>query len=371
MRIKNVQALLPDGSFALRDIEFTDKITALTEPEKAREGISGEGAILLPGLIDVHTHGACNGDFSDGKAEDLPKMTRYYASHGVTTVLGTTMTLPEEILCRAAAAMKSFAPQDNEAEIWGVHMEGPFLSYEKRGAQCAEYLCSPEEGFFDRVNYASGGKVKLIALAPELPGALPFIERVSKKCRVALGHTACNYGQAAAAFAAGATELTHLYNAMSPLHHRQPGPIAAGSDSGAYAELIADGYHVHPAMIRAAFKLFPQRVILISDSLRCAGMPKGDYELGGQKVTLATGVCTLKDSSTIAGSVITVYDGLVNAVRFGIPLRDAALAATAHPAQALSMKDRGFLAPGMQSDLLLLNKDLSIRKVFLRGRPLN
>lgn len=368
MLIKNANVLLPNGHFSLCDLRFSDVIEEIGH-FSAEEGIDAAGQYLLPGLIDVHTHGAMGSDFSDGPAADMGAMAAYYAAHGVTSFLATTMTLPEETLCRAAKAVTAFEPAADMARCQGLHLEGPFFCYEKRGAQSADFLRAPDIALFDRVSEAAGGRVRLVAVAPELEGALPFIAHAAKTCAVSLGHTACDYDTAAAAFEAGATQLTHLFNAMEGLHHRMPGPIGAGMDAGVYAELICDGLHVHPAAIRAAFALFPERIVLISDSLRCAGMPEGAYELGGQPITLKNGRCTLKDSDTIAGSVITVYDGLVNAAHYGIPLETAAAAGTHNPARALRLENQcGFIAPGLSADLLLLDGSLGIRSVYIAGR---
>ena len=368
MLIKNAYVFFPDGTFAIRDVRFSERIEEIGF-FPGEEGLDASGRYLLPGLIDVHTHGALGADFSDGDAAALPKMARHYAMHGVTTFLATTMTLPEDALCRAGEAIAGFRRKDGEADCAGVFMEGPFLSYEKRGAQCADYLHAPDVSFFERVNRSAGGRVRMVAVAPENEGAVAFIRAVSDRCVVGIGHTAARYDEAAAGFSAGATQLTHLFNGMNEFKHREPGAIGAGMDAGAYAELIADGLHVHPSAIRAAFSLFPGRVVLISDSLRCAGMQDGDYELGGQPITLKNGFCTLRGSDTIAGSVITVHDALQNVVRWGIPLETAVAAATHNPARALRLdKERGFLHPGLRADLLLLEQDLRIRSVYVAGK---
>ena len=368
MLIRNANVFLPDNRFETCDLRFTETITEIGH-FPGDDGLDATGCYLLPGLIDQHTHGALSYDFSDGPEADIHRMAQHYAAHGVTSFLATTMTLPLDTLCRAGQAVAEFTPAPGEADCAGIHMEGPFLSYAKRGAQCADYLHAPDMAFFDQVDAASGHRVRLVTVAPETQGAMDFIRSASKRCTVSLGHTACNYDTAAAAFSAGASQLTHLFNGMNSLLHRDPAAIGAGQDAGAFAELIADGMHVHPSAIRAAFKLFPDKVVLISDSLRCTGMPEGEYELGGQPIMLSDGLCTLKGSDTIAGSVITVHDALKNVVRFGIPLETAAAAATHNPARALGIEqDRGFLSPGLRADLLLLDSALNIKQVFVNGR---
>ena len=296
-------------------------------------------------------------------------LARHYARHGVTSFLATTMTLPGESLLRAAKAIGSFTRGEGEAKCAGIHLEGPFLSYEKRGAQCADYLADPDATLFSEISAASGNLVREITVAPERKNALPFIRETARSCTVSLGHTAASYALATEAFAAGASQLTHTYNGMNPLLHREPGVIGAGMDASANAELICDGLHVHPSAIRAAFRLFPNRVVLISDSLRCAGLSDGEYDLGTQAVTKVNARCTLTGTDTLAGSVITVYDALINVVRFGVPLEAAAAAATIQPARAVRLsKTCGAIRPGAASDLLLLDGGLDRIAVWIDGQ---
>jgi N-acetylglucosamine-6-phosphate deacetylase len=366
MLIKNATVFLPEGRFEKCDVRFEERIVEVGR--LPGEGVDADGLYLIPGLIDLHTHGAKDCDFSDGRPEDMPKMAAHYAQHGVTSFLATTMTLPEDTLVSAAKAIGAYQMGPGMARCMGIHMEGPFFCYEKRGAQCADYLHDPEVAFFDHVNQAAGGAVKLIAVAPELPGAIPFIREVSSRCAVSVGHTSADYDTACQAYDAGATQATHLFNAMPPIHHRKPGVIPAAMDKGAWAELICDGQHVHPAVIRAAFAMFPGRIVLISDSLRCAGMPEGEYSLGGQKVYMKDNLARLKDG-TIAGSVITVMDGMRNVVKFGIPLETAVASATLHPAKAVGLQDAiGAIRPGLLGDVVLLNPDLSIHRVYIGGK---
>ena len=217
-----------------------------------------------------------------------------------------------------------------------------------------------------------GGLIRIVDLAPELPGAADFTRRASGLCTVSVAHTDASYEQAAAVYAAGATHLTHLYNAMPPIHHRTPGVIGAASENEAvYAELICDGYHVHPSAVRMAFKLFPGRICLISDALRCCGMPEGAYELGGQAVFLKGGVARLADG-TIAGSASTLFDCLRRAVSFGVPFDEAVTAATLNPAHQLGCADRlGSIAVGKCADFLVCGEDLSLRAVCLGGERLH
>ncbi len=364
MLIKNAKVFV-GKEFVAGDILFDTKIQAIGTIDGAAD-LDAKGGYVIPGLIDIHTHGAVGEDFSDGKPEGLQPMSDYYAAHGVTAYLATTMTLKEVTLTPAMHAIRDFQ-RNGGAKCAGVHLEGPFLSYARRGAQAAENLHKPDTALFDRLNAASGNQVRQVTVACEEEGAMDFIEYVSQKATVSLGHTSCTYDQAMEAFRRGATHATHLFNVMEPLHHRKPGIVAAALDSGASVELICDGMHLHPAVIRLAHKLYGDKINLISDSLRCAGMPDGDYELGGQPITMKDGKATLTGTDTLAGSSISMLDGLRNAVAFGLPLADAVYAASTAPALATGLSDIGSLEVGKCADLLLLTPELELKAVFVDG----
>ena len=365
VRIGNARVFL-DGAFADGGIEFDGEIAAAGAA--VRGGLDAEGCYLIPGLVDIHSHAAMGADASDGDPEGLVRMARYYAAEGVTAWCPTTMTLDEDELTRALRAIRDFRrPADGAAAV-GVNLEGPFLNPAKCGAQDPGKMCPPDIALFRRLNEASGGAVRLVTVAPELPGAADFIREASACCTVSLGHTAADYDTARAAFDAGARHVTHLYNAMPPLGHRAPGVIAAASDAGATVELISDGLHVHPSAVRLTHRLFGDRLALISDSARCAGMPDGEYTLGGQPITLRDGKATLRGTDTIAGSAIHLMEGLRRAVRFGVPLEAAVTAATRTPARAIGLDGRiGSLAPGRRADFVLLDGALGVRAVFIGG----
>ncbi len=370
MIIGNAKVYL-DGSFREASVTVeNDKITAIG-PAGIPCDVDAKGKYLVPGFVDVHTHGAMNEDFSDGKPEGLVKMSRYYAKNGVTSFLATTMTLKEETLTPAMEAIRGFTRPADGAKCAGIHLEGPFLSYAKRGAQAAENLHAPDAQMFHRLNAASGDQVRLVTVAPEEPGAMEFIREVSKVCTVSVGHTTADYDTAVAAFEAGATHATHLFNAMPAFAHRAPGVVGAAFDKGATAELICDGLHIHPSAIRVAQQLFGKKLVVISDSLRCAGMPDGEYELGGQPIEMRGGKATLLGSETLAGSSANLLAEVKNLVRFGFTLEDAIYAVTAAPAKAVRLdKFIGSIEPGKQADLLLLTEDLELDTVFVDGKPI-
>ena len=364
MLIKNGKVFV-GNTFQDADIEFDKTISAVGSLEGTAD-LDASGCYVVPGFVDIHTHGAVGEDFSDGKPQGLQPIADFYAANGVTSFLATTMTLKEETLTPAMHAIRDFTPVHG-AKCAGIHLEGPFLSYAKRGAQAAENLHKPDVSLFDRLNAASGGKVKLVTVACEEEGALPFIQAVSKTCTVSLGHTTADYDTAMAGFQAGATHATHLYNGMPSFLHRAPRVIGAAFDSGASVELICDGLHIHPSVIRATYQLFGARLNLISDSLRCAGMPDGDYELGGQPIVVKDHKATLLDG-TLAGSSISLLDAVRNVVRFGLPLEAAVYAAATAPAMAVGLKDVGAIELGRAADLVVLDKDLNLVTVFVNGQ---
>lgn len=221
---------------------------------------------------------------------------------------------------------------------------------------------------FHRLNTASGNKVRLVTVAPEEVGAMDFIREVSGVCTVSLGHTTADYDTAVAAFEAGATHATHLFNGMPAFAHRAPGVVGAAYDKGATAELICDGLHIHPSAIRVAYQLFGEKLVVISDSLRCAGMPDGEYELGGQPIEMKNGKATLKDSETLAGSSSNLLAEVKNLVAFGLPLEKAIYAVTTAPAKAARLEHIGAIEAGKQADFLLLNADLELDSVYIDGK---
>ena len=363
-----------DGAFAEGDLCVEgDRIVASADAAAGASGsvevVDASGLYAIPGLVDIHSHGAVGCDFCDGTHESISAITRFEASRGVTAWCGTTMTYPEEKLAGIMRCAAEHAAAPNEAELVGVNMEGPFISPEKVGAQNPAYVQRCDAAMFRRLQEAAGGKIALVDIAPEEPGALEFIDEMADEVRISVAHTCADYDQAAAAFAHGARHVTHLYNAMPGLHHRKPGVIPAALEAGATPEIIADGVHIHPAMMRLAFSMFgANRMILISDSMEAAGMPDGEYSLGGQAVTLRGNRATLHDG-TLAGSATDLMSCMKTAVRqMGIPLEDAVRAASENPARAIGAFDeRGSLDAGKLADIVLLDADLNVKQVVLRG----
>ena len=374
MRIINGSVFDGEG-FVERDVYAADG-RFVEEAARAEDGetVDASGCYVIPGLVDLHFHGSAGADISDGDLTGLHKMGAYEASRGITALCPATMTLPEDVLMRAAQAASAYEPAADEAALVGINMEGPFISPSKVGAQNPDYVRNPSAEEFRRLQEAAGGLFKLVDIAPEEPGAEEFIREMADEVRISLAHTCTDYDTAVRAFELGARQLTHLYNAMDPMHHRKPGPIPAAVEHGEVtAEIIADGVHIHPAMVRLAFQLFgDDRMILISDTLRAAGLEDGTYDLGGQDVTVRGPVATI-DNGALAGSVSDLMRCLTAAVRdMGIPLASAVKAASANPARALGLDaERGAIEPGKVADAVLLDKEtLDLRAVVLRGELL-
>ncbi len=349
------------------------RFSAVFEGSVPWEGTDLEGAYVIPGLVDGHIHGAAGADFSDGDEEGLARMGRYLALRGVTSFAPTSMTLPYETLekaFRTAARLVEHRP-DGCARIAGIHMEGPFFSKQQKGAQNGAFLKLPDFEAFRRLYHGCGGLIRIVDTAPELPGAAAFAEKAAALCTVSAAHTDADYDTAKRFFAAGARHLTHLYNAMPGIHHRAPGPIGAAAErEDVTAELICDGCHVHPSAVRMAFRLFPGRICLVSDALRCCGLQEGAYELGGQRVWLKDGVARLANG-TIAGAACDLYDDMGHAIAFGIPVEDAVRAATIVPAQRLGCAgELGSIAAGKYADFIVCNERLERKRVFLGGQAL-
>jgi len=354
------------GSFRVENGRFAEILT--TVPDE--DGTDLQGRYVIPGLIDVHNHGNSGADFSDGDYDGLIKMARYLAQNGVTSFAPASMTLPYDVLeaaYKTAVQLKKAQPEGC-AHLMGIQMEGPFFSEKKKGAQNGAYLRLPDFEAFRALYEASEGLVRIVDVAAELPGAVDFAAQAAKLCTVSIAHTDCSYEDAAAVFAAGARHLTHLYNAMPGIHHRKPGPIGAASErEDVIAELICDGQHVHPSAVRMAFRLFPGRICLISDALRCCGMPDGQYTLGGQDVFLKNSVAHLADG-TIAGSATNLYDCMRKAVEFGIPKEQAILSATLVPARELGREaETGSITPGKLADFVICDEALNRKAVYLSG----
>ena len=368
MRITGGQVFDLKEGFVRRDVCFDGRL--LSSSSADGKTYDASGCYVIPGLTDLHFHGCMGKDFSDADPEGLEIMAKYELSQGVTQICPAGMTLLEDQLtkvCQVAAAHRD--ANKPGAELCGINLEGPFLSTAKKGAQKADWIHAPDVDMFRRLMAASKGLVKLVSIAPEEPGAMEFIEAVEGEVTVSIAHTTADYDTAMEAFRLGARQVTHLFNAMPPFSHRAPGVVGAALDTPiCNVELICDGVHIHPSVVRATFKMFgPKRVILVSDTMRAAGMSDGDYTLGGQPVKVKGKYATLADG-TLAGSVTNLMNCMRTAVSFGIPLEDAVWAAAVNPARAIGIFSRmGSLEPGKRANVVVLDQNLELKDVFFRG----
>ena len=384
MIIKNIRVYGTDEQFHEGSVCISGErfVSGEAAKDSADQILDGKGCYAIPGLLDVHFHGCLGLDVCDGTEEAVHTIARYEAESGITAICPATLTLPADELKAILANMADFRDRmergevpdgDRCADIVGINMEGPFISVVKKGAQNADYIIPCDAELAREFYEASGGLLKFIGLAPEdNPDFVGYINKVKEFTAVSLAHTNADYASAKEAFDAGARHAVHLFNAMSAFTHRDPGVVGAVSDSPhVSAEIITDGVHIHPAMVRTAFRFNgADRMIIISDSLRSTGMPDGDYVLGGQAIIKKGKYCRLAEGGALAGSVSNQFECMVNAVKeMEIPLETAVACSTIHPAKAIGVDDLyGSIEEGKYGDLVLLNEDLELMAVVKRGK---
>ncbi|WP_405429246.1 N-acetylglucosamine-6-phosphate deacetylase [Micromonospora sp. NBC_00617] len=359
----NGRVVTPTGVIRQGCVEWDgDRITAVAEYPSVRDG-----HWILPGFVDMHTHGGGGHTFTTGDADQARAAAGFHLAHGTTTLLASLVSAPFPVM---RSATEAFAPLVDEGVLAGVHFEGPYLSAARCGAQNPEYLRDPSTDELTELIELGRGAIRMVTLAPERDGALEAIKLLTThRVVAAVGHTDATYEQTRAAIAAGASVGTHLFNGMRPVHHREPGPVVALLDAPTViCELVADGVHLHDGMLTfTTATAGPDRAALITDAMAAAGMADGEYELGGQAVTVADGVARLARDGAIAGSTLTMDAALRHAVHAGIPMADAARMVATTPARAIGLGDRvGALQVGLRADLVVLDDDLNVVRV-LRG----
>ena len=372
MIIKNAKVYKENNTFEVQDIYIENELITGEEASND-EVIDATGLYAIPGLTDIHFHGCVGHDFCDGTQKAIEEIAKYQANNGVTTICPATMTLGEDTLLKIAKVAATYENKDG-AILTGINMEGPYVSVEKKGAQNPAYIRKPDIEMYRRIQKESGDLIKLVAIAPEEEGAMEFISELKDEVILSLAHTTADYDTAYEALSKGANHITHLYNAMPPFSHREPGVVGAACDKPeCMVELICDGIHIHPSVIRATFKMFgDDRIILISDSMMATGMPDGEYSLGGQAVKVADHKATLVTDGAIAGSATNLMDCMRNIVKnMGIPLETAVKCAAVNPAKSIGIYDKyGSIMPGKVANIVLLDKDLNIKSVILKGKEI-
>lgn len=317
---------------------------------------------IIPGLIDIHMHG-CNGhDACESTEDGIRAIISYELDHGITSLCLATMTLPEDKL---HSVLHNIASVDH-SNLKGIYLEGPFIAEEKKGAQNVDYIAVPNHDMLRRFNESAQEKIVMVTIAPEVDGAFTCMEKSAYEFRFSIAHSDADYQVAERAFKAGVKHVTHLYNAMSSYSHRSPGIVGAAADhEDVMVELITDGIHIHPSVVRNTFKMFgSDRIVLVSDSMEATGMPNGTYSLGGQSVHVSNRWALL-DDGTIAGSASNLYDCMIAAIKMGVPREDVIKAATINPAKAIDIDRRvGSLEVGKDADILILNHDFELVSVI-------
>ena len=380
MIIDNVYVFTPDKAFVKGGIILDgDKIRQVYEekdaPQLNGDVLDGKGCYAIPGLIDLHFHGCKGDDFCDGDKAAIGRIAEYEASVGVTAIAPATMTLPVEELeqiLHTAAEYKKETKDCRKADFLGINMEGPFISPAKKGAQDARNILPCNVEICDRFLKASEGLVNFIGIAPEeSEHAADFIREVQERVNVSLAHTNADYDTAMEACRAGANHAVHLYNAMPAFTHRAPGVVGAVFDNkDVMAEIICDGIHIHPSVVRATFQMMgADRMILISDSMRATGMPDGQYTLGGLDVKVVGRLATLVSDGAIAGSATNLMDCMRTVVKkMELPLETAVACATINPARSLGVEEQyGSLEAGKKAHVVLLDQDLELKAVIKDG----
>lgn len=362
MILKNGQVFL-DGQFVRTDVEVKNGIIAKLGTLDGSDEIDCADRFLIPGLVDIHTHGCVGYDFSTASTFEMNSMLRYYGENGITSILATTVTLSDNDIQKAVDRITEASENDHDgAVIRGINLEGPYLSPKKCGAHDISLLKEPDLPFIQSL----GNFIKVVNVAPEYQNAASFIDGFCGK--VSIAHTDCDYDTAIEAIRNGADHITHIFNAMNGLHHRKPGVIGAFFDSDAIAEIICDGIHIAPPVLRMMFGAKAERLAVISDSMAATGLGDGEYTLGNLKVFVKDSVATLKDG-TIAGSTMNVFRMMQNLIQCGIPPEKAIASATHIPADSVGLGDAcGHIAEGRDADLVLLSRDFSLERVLIRGR---
>ena len=366
--IINGRIMLPDGEISGKALAFDSRIRGVVDEKEAEgDGIfDAQGGIVSPGLTDIHIHGFKGNDASDGDFSGLMKMSEDLIQNGVTSFLPTTMTLSEKELEKAFDCARKIRGKEKGASVLGVNAEGPFIAYGRKGAQNGEYIRPVDADFLVR----HSDIIRLTTVAPETQGACEAIKKVGKASGIvfSMGHSDATGDEAQKGIEAGITHATHLFNAMSPLGHRNIGVAGAAlTDGRVYCELIADTFHVSPRLYKMLYTVKKDRLVLITDCMRAGGMPDGEYTLGGQKVFLKGIECRLEDG-TIAGSVLTLNKALFNFKKHtGLSYHEVINLASKAPCESIGEKERGTLEKGRIADITVFDNDFNVRKVFVSG----
>lgn len=372
MILKNAEVFNGDFEKIRADVKIDGEKISKIGNFSSEDGLDLTGLVVMPGLLDMHIHGCGGADTGDATPEALETMSQTLVKNGVTSFCPASMTLSFEELTKIFANIDAMKDKVGGAYIHGANMEGPYIAMSKKGAQNPLYVRNPDKEEFKKLYEGCNGAIRVVDIAPECDGGDEFIKEIQPICPVSIAHTDAGYDDAVHAIELGVRHITHLFNAQSGLHHRKPGVVGAAFDvgraNGVRAELICDGFHIHPATLRIAFReMGEDGTVIISDSMKAAGCPDGDYDLGGQPVYVRDGKALLADG-TIAASTSNVYKELKNVISFGIPEKQAVKSATINPAKAIRVDDKtGSIEEGKLADILVVDKDYNIKLVIVKG----
>ncbi|WP_339320080.1 N-acetylglucosamine-6-phosphate deacetylase [Paenibacillus sp. FSL R10-2734] len=376
--LQNVQVALQNRIIPAANVWISEgeiiKIDAeaLSIPEGDGERIYGGGHLLVPGMIDVHIHGANGFDMMDGTEESIQEVSKACAASGCTSFLATSVSSTLEDLLEMIRSVKRVIGHEVGAKIAGIHLEGPYLNPKRKGMQNEKYLRHPDLEEMNLIFEEAGSLIKMVTIAPELPGGLELISFLKEReVVIAIAHSDATYEEAKQAFASGASHVTHCFNGMRPIHHRDPGVIvAAFEEKHVSLQAIVDNVHLHPAIIRLMHTLKgPEGMVLITDALQAMGLGDGDYMFGGHHVTVSEGIARLKDG-TLASSTVTMNEALRYTVETGIPLIDAVQMASTTPANILELQRKGTITTGYDADLVLLDDEFKVLWTMVDGQLL-
>ncbi|WP_231597634.1 N-acetylglucosamine-6-phosphate deacetylase [Bacillus sp. SA1-12] len=373
--ISNVQivtedSLISNGTVIVKDGKIQNVTTRNEALPSDIECIDGNGHLLIPGMIDLHIHGANGHDMMDGSVNSIYEVSKACAESGCTSFLATSVTSSLDKLLTMISNVKKAIGNEPGAQITGLHLEGPYLNPKRKGMQNEDFLRHPDLEEMEKILVHSGDLVKMVTIAPELPGGIELVKELKAKgIIVALAHSDATYEEAKAAFQLGASHVTHCFNGMRPIHHREPGLIIAAFEGDHVSlQAIVDGIHLHPAIVRLMHRMKgPEGVALITDALQAMGLGDGDYLFGGHQVKVENGVARLKDG-TLASSTVKMNEALKKAVESGIPLWDAVMMATRTPADILGLKTKGRIAANADADLVLLDEKFNVKWTMICGK---
>lgn len=360
MIMKNINTFI-NGKFTKTDITIENGIFASLKASDNDESHDFDGMYAIPGLVDIHTHGCAGYDFSCASPDEINRMREYYLKNGITTIIPTTVALSDDNIIKAVKNIKTAMTEKTGADMAGINLEGPYLSPAKCGAHDVSLLKEPDIDFVNSL----GDNIKVVHVAPEYTKAFDFIRNF--KGKVSIAHTACNYDTAMEAIKLGADHITHIFNAMNPIHHREPGVIGAFFDSDAVAEIICDSIHIASPLLRMMFSSYGDRLAVISDSMAATGLEDGKYKLGDLDVYVKNCVATL-ENGTLAGSAMNLFTMMKNLINIGVKPEKAISSVTEIPAKSVNIDNIcGKISTGYKADMLILDKNFNIVRIIKDG----